>query len=85
MTETTSRGVVRPRTHWPLWSSAALLVAGGVVVVTDTADLLFFVGLAFIASGGYGLLRRPRKVRLGAAAAPRLRGSVLGPGRADRP
>jgi hypothetical protein len=35
----------------PLWPAIALWISGAVIVIVDTADLLFFVGLAMIAIG----------------------------------
>ena len=44
----------------PLWAAIALIVSGLVVMVVDTADLLFFVGLALLAVGLYALVGRER-------------------------
>ncbi len=45
-------------TRGPVWPGAALLVAGVVVMVTETPNLLFFVGLLFFVVGVYVLMNR---------------------------
>lgn len=35
----------------PAWAPIALILSGLVLIVVDTADLLFFAGLAFLLAG----------------------------------
>ncbi len=60
--ETPSEPPTRPAGYWPLWSSAALLAAGAILVLAETANLLVFVGVGFVGVGLYGLTRRPSRV-----------------------
>lgn len=46
------------RSYWPRWASVAMLASGAIVVLADTENLLLAAGVALVALGLYGLLRR---------------------------
>ncbi len=49
-------------THGSVWPGVALLLAGVVVMVTETPNLLFFLGLLFFVVGIYALVNRSATV-----------------------
>ena len=53
----TSRAETRHPPVAPLWATIALVLSGVFLMVVDTPDLLFFLGLAFFLLGLYLLLR----------------------------
>ncbi len=54
-------------TQGATWAGAALLVAGIVVMVTETPNLLFFLGLLFFVAGVWALANRSRAPATGPA------------------
>ena len=39
--------------HWPSWTAPALILSGIVLVVVETPNLLFFLGLGLVILGLY--------------------------------
>lgn len=39
--------------RWPPWTSLALILSGVIVMIVETPNLLFFVGLGFVIAGLY--------------------------------
>jgi uncharacterized membrane protein len=46
----------------PFWASTALVASGVVLIVLETASMLFFLGILFLMVGGVAMLDR-RKTR----------------------
>ncbi|HLY76797.1 MAG TPA: hypothetical protein VKT21_02795 [Thermoplasmata archaeon] len=42
----------------PLWASVALLISGAVLIIAETPNLLFFVGVGLLVIGAYTLMLR---------------------------
>ena len=63
----------RPYVYWPLGLSVVVLVAGAVVVLFETYNVLGLVGLLMIGAAVYGISRRDRRGarRAGTTAADR--------------
>ena len=49
------------RAPLPLWAAILLVLSGVFLIIVETPNLLFFLGVAFVLVGVYVLLVRPRR------------------------